>query len=583
MKTHFVSRCLAPLLICGTAQAANHNWNGLGASDNWSSVTNWSSNGAPYANESGPITLVFPSGVSRPQNICNIAGLTVEAIILNGSSYKLTGSTPINLTGAGNSLYSAGINNFISIPLVLNSAKLNFGQGTNAGLRVYSVISGSGGFKKIGRGDLYLEGANDNTFTGTTTVLGGILHLAKQSSRACFSGPLVIGDTAGSSVGGGVDSTVRMEGEQQMPFSTPVTVNPDGVFDMGSHSAAIGSLTLIGNGEVESSGVSATLTVFGNVTSANLVDPNGYAVASVRPHLSLGGATRTFTTDSYLSFYGNISSGGGNAGIIKNGAKTLHFDGNNTYTGDTIINEGRFSIYGTSPSSNIYMKAGTQIISAATVGAVACIASAFEPVIYINSGVPPVNMTTKNLSLDKASTFVAFIDGAMVGTQSLLTVLGTVNLGGCELKGELEITATYNPAIGTKFILVNNNLADPIAGTFNDLPEGSSFKFCGRRWTITYKGGDGNDVVLTLNSGQLPLSLDKIALGSGGNWTILTGNGTPGDFTYRMQSSPDLKVWTDEGSIGNSNGNLTAFVNDFPSHTKYFYRFLKPATGPVPN
>ncbi len=576
--THF--GCVASLIICNAAHADNHNWNGLGASDNWSSVTNWSSGGAPIANETTPVTLVFPSGGFRPSNICNIANLTMESIVINGSGYTLTGSQPITLIGSGNSLYSSGTNNLITIPLVLGSANLNFGQANGSTLRTYNVISGSGGFEKIGRGDLYLEGANDNTFTGTTTVLGGMLHLKKQGTRAAFSGPLVIGDTAGSSVGGGVDSTVVMDGEQQMPFNTAVTVNPDAEFDMKDHSAAIGSLTMVGNGQLDSTGTSGSLTVFGNIICTN--PTNDYAFASVRPNLSLGGATRTITTDtyvSYLSCYGTISSGGGNAGIIKNGDGTLHFSGNSSYTGDTIINQGRFSIYGISPASNIYLKPGTSLYGAATVGAVQCLGAIFEPDVFDSSN--PVNLTTKSLSIDKASTFVATLDYLMVGTQSLLTVLGTVNLGGCELERELQVTDTYNPPTGTKFRLINNDLADPIVGTFNELPEGTSFKFSGRRWNISYKGGDGNDVVLTLTSGQLPLSLDNIALGSGGNWTVLTGNGTPG-VTYRMESSPDLKVWTDEGSVGNSYGNLTAYANDYSSHKRYFYRFLLPLTNQVP-
>jgi len=582
MKTRFIPRYLAPLLLCGTALADTHTWTGLGGDGNWTNIANWYANYRPYDGEAS-ISLVFPNGASRPTSTCNIAGLSVGDIILNGSGYSLNGNSPITLIGAGNSLYSAGVNNIFGIPLVLASVNLNFGQGPGASLRMTNVISGSGGFKKIGKGDLYLEGISDNTFTGSTTVLGGTLHLKKDSTRACFSGPLIIGDTAGNAVGGGLpDSIVMMEGEQQMAFGTPVTVNPDGKFALGTHSAAISSLTMVGNGLIDSTGTAATLTIFGNIICAvNPMAPTVITYATINPNLSLGGATRTITTDSDLSLAGNISSGGGNAGIIKNGLQNLSILGNCTYTGDTIINQGWLTIYGTSPASNIYMKPGTEITGSATVGAVQCIGTVLRPSIDNPPGAPPVNLTTKNVSLDKDSTFDLFIDDAMVGTQSLLTVLGTVNLGGCELKSEIEFSAIVNPAVGSELRIINNDLADPVVGSFKDLPEGASFKFSGRRWTITYKGGDGNDVVLTLASGQLPFSLDKIALGSGsgGFSTVLTGNGTPG-ITYLCQSSPDLNVWTDMGLVGNNNGNLIRFANHFPSNPKYFYRFVQPGGGP---
>lgn len=93
--------------------------------------------------------------------------------------------------------------------------------------------------------------------------------------------------------------------------------------------------------------------------------------------------------------------------------------------------------------------------------------------------------------------------------------------------------------MGVPFVIIQNDSSDPVIGTFAGLAEGALFKFSGRQWKITYQGGDGNDVMLTLKSLQLPLSLDSIPQPHISNSWILKGNGDPADQTYIMQSSPD--------------------------------------------
>jgi hypothetical protein len=57
----------------------------------------------------------------------------------------------------------------------------------------------------------------------------------------------------------------------------------------------------------------------------------------------------------------------------------------------------------------------------------------------------------------------------------------------------------YIPALGTKFIILNNDGSDPIVGTFSGIPEGSRFTIAGQLFSISYLGlnGTGNDVVIS--------------------------------------------------------------------------------------
>ena len=51
---------------------------------------------------------------------------------------------------------------------------------------------------------------------------------------------------------------------------------------------------------------------------------------------------------------------------------------------------------------------------------------------------------------------------------------------------------------GTVFKVINNTSANPIAGTFSNLPDGSTFTSGGNTFQANYEGGDGNDLTLTV-------------------------------------------------------------------------------------
>jgi hypothetical protein len=53
-------------------------------------------------------------------------------------------------------------------------------------------------------------------------------------------------------------------------------------------------------------------------------------------------------------------------------------------------------------------------------------------------------------------------------------------------------------AIGTVFTAISNTSANPIAGTFANLPNGGIVTVNGNRFQASYSGGDGNDLTLTV-------------------------------------------------------------------------------------
>jgi fibronectin-binding autotransporter adhesin len=51
---------------------------------------------------------------------------------------------------------------------------------------------------------------------------------------------------------------------------------------------------------------------------------------------------------------------------------------------------------------------------------------------------------------------------------------------------------------GTVFTVIDNTAATPIASTFSNLADGSTFPAHGNTFQVSYEGGDGNDLTLTV-------------------------------------------------------------------------------------
>jgi hypothetical protein len=96
--------------------------------------------------------------------------------------------------------------------------------------------------------------------------------------------------------------------------------------------------------------------------------------------------------------------------------------------------------------------------------------------------------------MNATGTFQARVNGTIAGAQyDQLAAGGSVTLG-----GPLDLIASPGLAAGGSFILLNKTSAGAISGTFAGKPEGAVFTEDGYTWIISYLGGDGNDLTLTL-------------------------------------------------------------------------------------
>ena len=175
---------------------------------------------------------------------------------------------------------------------------------------------------------------------------------------------------------------------------------------------------------------------------------------------------------------GTIQIGDGNAGVITvSGAITRPISTAMNLTNNAAIN---FS------SGSINTLGGNLIFSTPT--GISPASSGVE----INTGASNQVQLSRNLSINISGTGVD-------SGYNQLNVVGAVNIN----DAHLITVGTHIPVAGQAFTVIENDGSEAIIGTFHNLPQGATignFLNSGLPATISYTGGSGNDVVLTVGT-----------------------------------------------------------------------------------
>lgn len=143
-----------------------------------------------------------------------------------------------------------------------------------------------------------------------------------------------------------------------------------------------------------------------------------------------------------------------------------------------------------------------------------------------------------DLTLALGSQLPVALNGATPGVDfDQLSVTGTVDLGGATL--DLSVMAGFTPTVGDEFVLIDNDVADPVIGSFAN----GVLMVDGINYVASTSGGDGNDVALiVVGMPAGALVVDTLADESDGNFG-------PGDLSLRealqlANLDPDLSAVT---------------------------------------
>lgn len=255
---------------------------------------------------------------------------------LNSNSWgymNKSGAGTMAMTGAGNEIgqYTVSAGKLLFVDnmtgglnggIVDNAAvEAQIGAGLSA---TYGYgISGSGTLTKTGAGTLTLTGGN--TYSGTTTVDGGMLRL-----------PDADWDTGNPWGAGGATGAIIVNSNCVLSTYAGVTELKNG-------------LTLNG-GTVVSRGIAyGGAGNWGNLLLSSDVTAGGSAASTIGSEVRLNG-TRTFTVnaDSTLSITGTVGVSPFNASgaLYKNGSGTLILTAISTYAGGTTVNQGTLELNG---------------------------------------------------------------------------------------------------------------------------------------------------------------------------------------------------------------------------------------------
>jgi autotransporter-associated beta strand protein len=503
-------------------------WSGGGTNTYWTNPANWTANVAPSPGSD----LVFPLGAAQLNASNNFpAGTLFNSITISGTNYSLSGS---------NILLSAGLNaantpaqNRLTFPITLNADQaITTG---NAGVNLYllgdidtsnrsltisgdgnaqvsAVLRGSGGLVKSGNGLALLFPSN--TFSGPVQILQGEVYIYNGHS---------LGDTSG---------TTTIASGATLALANSIIV-PETLILSG---------TLLGNdpGQVWTGPVS-------------LADPAATIITG-------GGAS--------LAINALIS---GTNGFAKGGGGILTLNSNNTYTGTTAMNGGTLYVNGSQPASPILLSGGN-LYGTGTVGTIT-VSTPTVKTLWPGPGVGILNAS--NVSMDLSTLFNIELDGPAVGSgYGQLNVHGSVSLNNATLS--VLLGASFTPAVGESFTIINNDGQDPVTGTFNGLPEGASFTVGGAQFSIVYDGGDGNDVVIY--RGNPPARMTSVTSLTN-KFAQIQGVGIS-NLTYTIQAATNLNPtvkWTNVGvAPANASGIFSFTDTNAPLFPMRFYRAITP-------
>ena len=265
-----------------------------------------------------------------------------------------------------------------------------------------------------------------------------------------------------------------------------------------------------GNAITLDAGISASVTALIQLP-ISLNARQTFSVSTAGATLAFQGPTIN-TNDHILDVNGAgnivmVSQLTGTNALIKEGTGTLTFVGNQPFTGLIQAREGTVRISGTH-SGGIFVEGG-RLEGAGTVQGISS-SEGIPDFVVAPGGTSPNETAIINsvgdVTFHGTGTFAVDLKGTTAGSgYDQLNVTGTVRIVSSSQLAQLAVTlVNFTPSPGDSFVIVNNEGTDPVEGSlsvpgeFLGRPEGSLHSIGGRNTTffITYKGGDGNDIML---------------------------------------------------------------------------------------
>src|SRR5436190_2779267 len=530
---------VAVLLLLATngTFAGSATWKTNPNSGNWNRVGNW----IPQTIPNGPSdTATF--AISTTSSVFLSANTTVDGISFDtgGDSFTFTVAPPSNsgflaleFDGFGITNNSGSPQNFVT---AANGTIVFKGQATADDASFTNTNNGA----VQGRGE---DGATLFTEFSTAgnasfTNHGGVAYQSFQGLTE-FSGSSTAGNA--TFINNGSEVSQAPAGFTAF-FDTASADNARIINNGGTFSGANGGFTFF---DSSSSTFGPTA---GNATLIACAGQNGGGPGAIQFYNNSEGGTarvelfgdgnldigedsnRTVTLGSIEGdgniFLGsrNLAIGGNNqstefSGVIQDGGIRRHAVGGsltkigigklvlshrNTYTGGTIVKRGKLvvnNVGGSGTGSGPVqvergILSGKGIIEGAVIMGTGFGAGAFLAPGYVHGAGRPGALTSQGLlTFNGDGVYQMQVNSSSAIADEVAAFGVAINVGAKFIFADI---GNNTLSVGTVFTIINNTSATPIAGTFSNLHDQSNFSSNGNTYQVSYEGGDGNDLTLTV-------------------------------------------------------------------------------------
>jgi autotransporter-associated beta strand protein len=547
-----VAMLLLRFSTASSSYADSATWRLNPISGDWNTANNWT----PPTVPNGPADIATFASSNITDVSLSALTTTVNALVFNAGASPFTitlgptGFEDVELVvvGVGITNNSGITQNFVTDSAHSREGRIFFqanatagnGTFTNAGgatIFTSSASAANGNFTnngaRLGHGGNRVVGRGTIEFRNTSTAGNGTFVNKGSRVEEGFGGDISFFDasTAGNGAFTNNGAVVFPAFSASTQFHDNSTAG-NGTFFANAGTALGGTggilvfrdtssasnATLIANGGInrgisggsiaffeDSTGDTARVEVFGNgFLDIGVHRAPGVTIGSIEGDgdVFLGANNLTVGSNNLsTNFAGVIQGSGLYASLTKIGTGKLVLSDPNSYTGGTTVKRGRLIINnrhdsgtGTGPVQvNGGRLGGMGIIAGAvTVGSGVGREAVLSPGYHHSSN--PGTLTIQSpLTFNADATYEIEVNSSRETMDKVVALGVTINVGAQTLFADLG-NGTFT--VGSVFTVIDNTSATPIAGTFSNLPDGSTFTSNGNTYQVNYDGGDGNDLTL---------------------------------------------------------------------------------------